>query len=684
MNVLRITSLAIVAALWLVLNSLTGFVQADISQSQTPLPPTYVWHTFYGDESLVGGIATDSHGNVYVSGQSRATWKGDGGANPLHEFSGEVDAFILKLDRNGGYLWHTFYGSVDLDTGGGITTDAADNVYVTGSARTSWNGNGGVSPLHPHSASNAQPGLNLFCLKLNSAGAYQWHTFYGPTEAYGGGAIQINSYGDITIDASSGQSWLGENNTSPLHAHTLGSDVGIPQPDIFVLQLNSDGAYRWHTFYGATASLDEGGGMALDHDGAIYVTGRSHNAWQGDGGAAPLHMGGGLYDIFVLKLNHNGAYNWHTFYGIYGSQEGSGITLDDDNNVYLTGTTFTAWKGDGGTNPLHGFTGAADMFVLKLSSNGAYRWHTFYGAPSLDQGFSIASVSDGIAVVGYSDSSWQGDPTHPPLHPYNPIYESHNISILKLDAQGGYQWNTFYGDDSIGWGITADVDGNLLFGGSGGDWKGDNGHDPLHSGGSFAVLKLGYRSDVSPPQVQLAKTGQDQVKHPFLRLTAQDADSGIAKIQIAKSENADTEIVAFSPGATSPIRITATVTKLSKPSTLRVRATNGAGGVTVGDVVLQQLAIVDGKRVEQSFDKLAPALHRVTIFNGKPGFSRLNVRVNGALFKIVELQEGMSQTIDISAAMTLSANTVTFVGAGARGDCALIVIGDSAVGEPSN
>ena len=35
---------------------------------------------------------------------------------------------------------------------------------------------------------------------------------------------------------------------------------------------------------------------------------------------APLHAhsGGPAYDMFVLKLDTNGAYQWHTFYGADG------------------------------------------------------------------------------------------------------------------------------------------------------------------------------------------------------------------------------------------------------------------------------------------------------------------------------------------------------------------------------
>ena len=44
-----------------------------------------------------------------------------------------------------------------------------------------------------------------------------------------------------------------------------------------------------------------------------------------------------LHDIFVLKLNSSGAYQWHTFYGSSNADEALGIATDGSGNVYVTG-----------------------------------------------------------------------------------------------------------------------------------------------------------------------------------------------------------------------------------------------------------------------------------------------------------------------------------------------------------
>jgi len=321
----------------------------------------YQWHTFYGsadDHEYGYSITVDGSGNVYVTGQSYASWLGDGSAAPLHTFSGYLDIFVLKLNTSGAYQWHTFYGAnFNDDAGSGITVDGSGNVYVTGYSYASWLGDGSAAPLHAFSGD-----YDIFVLKLNTSGAYQWHTFYGSAGDYDYGiSITVDGSGNVYVTGYNGASWLGDGSAAPLHAFS-GSD------DIFVLKLNTSGAYQWHTFYGSAGVYDYGEGISVDSSGNVYVTGYSSASWLGDGSAAPLHAFSGSDDIFILKLNTSGTYQWHTFYGSTGgSDDGYGITVDGSGNVYVTGYSSASWLGDGSAAPLHAFSGNYDIFVLKMS-----------------------------------------------------------------------------------------------------------------------------------------------------------------------------------------------------------------------------------------------------------------------------------------------------------------------------
>ena len=74
----------------------------------------------------------------------------------------------------------------------------------------------------------------------------------------------------------------------------------------------------------------------------------------------------------MLKLDTNGKYLWHTFYGSDAWDESYGIAVDGSGNVYVTGKSGSTWNGDGGANSLHNYSGIGGIFVLKLGGWNDY------------------------------------------------------------------------------------------------------------------------------------------------------------------------------------------------------------------------------------------------------------------------------------------------------------------------
>jgi hypothetical protein len=440
------------------------------------IDPNYFWHTFYGSTTndYSRAIAVDGSNNIYIVGHSTSTW-----GSPLHTASNCIfsDIVVLKLNSAGAYQWHTFYGGGGSDHGNAIAVDGSGNIYVAGESNVTWQGDGGVNPLKRHSGQ-----YDIVVLKLNSAGAYQWHTFYGSGNNDYNRAIAVDGSSNVYIVGFSLTTWTGDGNAQPLHAHSGGSDIAV-------LKLNSAGAYQWHTFYGS-AGHDVGRGIAADGNNNVYITGSSYATW-----GSPLHAYGGNDDIVVLKLNSAGTYQWHTFYGEAGADYGYAIAVDGSGNVYIAGESGT-WQGDGGTNPLHPHSGYVDIVVLKLNNAGAYQWHTFYGSTTYyDWGSAITlDASSNIYIAGGSSTTWQGDGGTDPFHTHSGGF---NIVALKLNSTGMYQWHTFYGPTNEDKGDAIAVDGNgnvYLAGESSATWQGAGGVNPLHafSGPSdIVVLKLG-------------------------------------------------------------------------------------------------------------------------------------------------------------------------------------------------
>ena len=94
------------------------------------------WNTFLGSSSeadVGAAVALDGSGNVYIAGFSAATW-----GSPDRAFSGGYDAFAVQLNSSGTLNWNAFLGSGASDFGDALAVDSIGNVYVAGDSSATW------------------------------------------------------------------------------------------------------------------------------------------------------------------------------------------------------------------------------------------------------------------------------------------------------------------------------------------------------------------------------------------------------------------------------------------------------------------------------------------------------------------------------------------------------------------
>jgi len=336
------------------------------------IDPTLTWNTFLGGTAtdLSRSIAVDAAGNVYVTGDSNATW-----GTPILPFNG-TNAFVAKLNSTGTLQWNTFLGAGIASTGSGITVDAAGNVYVTGESKGTWG-----APIRPFSV-----GPDAFVAKLNGSGILQWNTFLGSASNERGRGIAVDAAGNVYVTGDSSATW-----GTPVRP--FGGSF-----DAFVAKLNTGGVLQWNTFLGGVSN-DHGRGIAVDAASNVYVTGDSNATW-----GAPVSAFGGGFDAFAAKLNTGGVLQWNTFLGGGAADDfGSGIAVDAASNVYVTGNSNATWGA-----PVIAFAGgSADAFVASLNNNGTLQWNTFLGGGGIDAGFGIAvDAASNVYAAGKTGSTW--------------------------------------------------------------------------------------------------------------------------------------------------------------------------------------------------------------------------------------------------------------------------------------
>ena len=348
--------------------NLTG-VFAEIFVSKLDSAGNFVWAKTMGCGmgDAGNGIAVDSAGNVYTTGwfDAAADFDPGPGAFILTPFPGLIDTtFISKLDSGGNFVWAKSLGGATNFTEGGmdITLDGASNVYTTGRFydTVDFDPGPGVFTL----TASSTGAMDVFVLKLNSAGSFVWAKSMGGAGNEYAWGIALDNAGNVYTTGSFEDTADFDPGSGIFNLTSMGDS------DIFVSKLDSAGSFVWAKGLG-NAGDDCGKGIALDRTGNVYTTGYFQGAVDFDSGPGTFNLNaGGTYDIFLLKLDNAGGFIWAKGLGgtVYDLLHGGRNAVDSASNVYTTGL----FEGTADLDPgPGGFTltsaGLTDIFVSKLS-----------------------------------------------------------------------------------------------------------------------------------------------------------------------------------------------------------------------------------------------------------------------------------------------------------------------------
>ncbi|CAN5799231.1 hypothetical protein BH11BAC3_BH11BAC3_12120 [soil metagenome] len=212
--------------------SLTMHNFTDIFVSKLDVNGNFVWAKQMGGNTggQANAIAVDAVGNVLTTGFYQYTVDFDPGAGVYDlTANSDHDIFILKLDKNGDFVWAKSMGATYFDQGTGIATDATGNVYTTGSffATVDFDPGPGVSNL-----TSTEPTTNdIYISKLDASGNYVW--------AVQAGGIQYDFPYSITLDPS------GNIYTTGQFMGTADFDPGLGVYNLINGLSNNEAAFVW-------------------------------------------------------------------------------------------------------------------------------------------------------------------------------------------------------------------------------------------------------------------------------------------------------------------------------------------------------------------------------------------------------------------------------------------------------
>jgi hypothetical protein len=445
---------------------------------------------YYADS--VTGVAVDRKGSVWMVGNTHSQGFPQGLQPAMSSLGGRSQsAFIAKLASDGSHL--TYAKVIQNATAEGIVADGFGSVYVVG---------------HGYQVAGPIPTLQLgvpaleysFLLKFDSAG----NTVYA---VYFDGQFASSSSAKIAVDPF-GEAYVATQADAPTTPGAYEPPVAGARTSI--IKLNSSGTALVYV----AQLAGEAEGLAVDAEGAVYVTGTT--------GSHEFPTTTGAYQqqfantsspwttaAFVTKLNPMGtALVYSTYLGGSGWEPGNwvgesagAIAVDAHGSAYITGRTFSP---DFPVTSRVFQTGVGAVFVAKLSPTGAdVGYSTLFGG--------YLTSSNAIAVDGRGNAFITGetDDGLPVFRAPQPTYygpeckrysNSGNFAgyiqcgdafAAGFDSSGKellfstYLTGYFFDSGSA---IVADASGNQYVGGSGSlTWAATN---QLADGGSAFVVKL--------------------------------------------------------------------------------------------------------------------------------------------------------------------------------------------------
>ncbi len=214
----------------------------------------------------------------------------------------------------------------------------------------------------------------------------------------------------------------------------------------------------WGTYVGA-AGDDIVVALAVDAEGMLYACGttRSTTGIATPGSFQPTTPGDKT-DVFLLKFTPGGVRVWGTYLGGKSDDNCHGVAVDGAGNVAVVGNTLSS---DFDTTPdtvmpVYGGIGEFDGFVVLFDGDGQRLWGTYIGG----------ALGDSIDGVGFDEmgaphlagiSSGELKFALPGAHQPAPAGLQDSL-LIKLDADGGLVWGTYYG------GVSSDIATSIAVG----------------------------------------------------------------------------------------------------------------------------------------------------------------------------------------------------------------------------
>jgi hypothetical protein len=332
---------------------------------------------------LIDNLVQTDDGGYILAGSSNSDISGE----KTDYCRGNLDIWVVKLDKRGNKVWDK--------TIGGDNYDLASGVLITNDGGLAIAGFSGSGKSGEKSEENRGVQSDYWIIKLDKKGNIQWDkTIGGAVDDYARGIQQTEDGGYMIAGASN--SYLSGEKT----------DNSRGGYDYWVVKLDSKGQVIWDKTIGGNADDSEVWCLEKTSDGGFIFGGKSSSDISGE----KTESSRGGFDYWVVKLDESGQVQWDKTLGGFGEDNMLSINEARPNYYVVGGFSWSDISGDktGQTR------GLADYWVVLLHDqevagttsastiNNVKTSFLAYPNPAKDK---LNIKVDGKAVVSLSDQS---------------------------------------------------------------------------------------------------------------------------------------------------------------------------------------------------------------------------------------------------------------------------------------
>lgn len=401
--------------------------------------PNLAWVGKVGgsDEEFPVCLTTDESGNVFTTGyfMDGAVVDFDPGTFNYSLTAGSgTDMYLTRFNAQGQFVWaKQINGMGSTVHPKAILIDPTGALLIAGSFTGTVDFNPGTSVNNLTSPAGSESG---FLLKLTAQGNF---TYAKALESRGTcelNAIAADASGNFTV----GGTFTDSLDVNPQPGQTWLVPVGT-DPDALFIQFNSFGAVNWvHSLSGSAAATCKAITIA-DGDDPVF-TGTFDDLTDFDAGPGTVELSpAGNADVYVLRLNSNGNFQWARSLG--GTQPEEVFSIATEGGLL---SAFGSFNGTADFDPDTSVStltasGGTNLFVLQLTAAGAFNWAKKIPVTLLNPGTSQRIGMDN-QLNTYLCGKFSGTVD------FNPGAGTFNLSgsgssegfILNLNEQGNFNW----------------------------------------------------------------------------------------------------------------------------------------------------------------------------------------------------------------------------------------------------